>query len=49
MRAGNGSLSRMVDAMICKAALLLPEAKNPKKLRERGLKIVNSLLSGLRT
>ncbi len=42
-------LGRMVDAMICKVALLLPEAKNPKKLRERSLKIINSLLEALRT
>jgi AcrR family transcriptional regulator len=42
-------LGRMVDAMICKVALLLPEAKNPKKLRERSLKIINSLLAALRT
>src|SRR5437660_3322258 len=31
-------LSRMVDAMICKIALMLPEADHPKKLRERGQK-----------
>lgn len=41
-------LSRMADAMICKVALLLAEAKNPKKLRERSLKITNSLLGALR-
>jgi len=35
--------------MICKVALLLPETKDPKKQRERGLKIINSLLSGFRT
>jgi hypothetical protein len=42
-------LSRMVDAMICKVALLLPEAENPKKLRARGQKIIGSLLDGFRT
>ena len=42
-------LSRMVDAMICKVALLLPEAENPKKLRARGQKIIASLLQGFRT
>jgi AcrR family transcriptional regulator len=42
-------LSRMVDAMICKVALLLPEAENPKKLRARGQKIIASLLDGFRT
>jgi AcrR family transcriptional regulator len=41
-------LSRMVDAMICKLALMLPEASQPKKLRERGQKIIGSLLAGLR-
>ena len=42
-------LSRMVDAMICKVALLLPEAENPKRLRARGQKIIGSLLDGFRT
>ncbi|MBR1213652.1 TetR/AcrR family transcriptional regulator [Bradyrhizobium sp. JYMT SZCCT0180] len=42
-------LSRMVDAMICKVALLLPEAENPKKLRARGQKIIASLIEGFRT
>lgn len=41
-------LSRMVDAMICKIALMLPEADHPKKLRERGLKIIGSLLGAFR-
>ena len=41
-------LSRMVDAMICKVALMLPEADHPKKLRERGQKIIASLLESLR-
>ncbi len=41
-------LSRMVDAMICKVALMLPEADNPKKLRERGQKIIGSLLGVFR-
>jgi AcrR family transcriptional regulator len=40
-------LSRMVDAMICKIALLLPEADNPKKLRTRGLRLINGLLRSL--
>jgi len=38
-------LSRMVDAMICEVAILLPEAEHPKKLRERGQKIIASLLT----
>jgi AcrR family transcriptional regulator len=41
-------LSRMVDAMICKVALMLPEADEPNKLRARGQKIIGSLLSGFR-
>jgi AcrR family transcriptional regulator len=41
-------LSRMVDAMICKIALMLPEADHPKKLRERGQKIIASLLGVFR-
>jgi AcrR family transcriptional regulator len=41
-------LSRMVDAMICKLALMLPEADHPKKLRERGQKIIGSLLGVFR-
>jgi AcrR family transcriptional regulator len=42
-------LSRMVDAMICKIALLLPEVENPRKLRARGHKIIATLLDGFRT
>jgi AcrR family transcriptional regulator len=38
-------LSRMVDAMICKVALMLPEADDPKKLRERGQKLVAGFLA----
>jgi hypothetical protein len=41
-------LSRMVDAMICEMALLLPGAENPKKLRARGQKIIGSLLGSFR-
>jgi AcrR family transcriptional regulator len=41
-------LGRMVDAMICKTALMLPEADNPKRLRERGHKVIASLLEGFR-
>ncbi|MEH2551612.1 AcrR family transcriptional regulator [Bradyrhizobium sp. AZCC 2262] len=42
-------LSRMVDAMICELALLLPGAENPKRLRARGQKIIGSLLGSFRT
>ncbi|WP_024509238.1 TetR/AcrR family transcriptional regulator [Bradyrhizobium sp. ARR65] len=41
-------LGRMVDAMICKMALMLPEADNPKRMRERGRKIIASLLDSFR-
>jgi AcrR family transcriptional regulator len=41
-------LSRMVDAMICKIALMLPESGDPKGLRENGQKIIQSLLGGFR-
>lgn len=41
-------LSRMVDAMICKLALMLPEADDPKKLREHGQNIIGNLLEGFR-
>jgi AcrR family transcriptional regulator len=37
-------LGRIVDAMICQVALMLPEADDPKKLRARGQKIIGSLL-----
>jgi AcrR family transcriptional regulator len=41
-------LTRMVDAMICKVALMLPEADHPKKLRERAHKVIKTLLGGFR-
>jgi AcrR family transcriptional regulator len=41
-------LSHMVDAMICKVALMLPEADHPKRLRERSQRIIASLLESLR-
>jgi hypothetical protein len=41
-------LSRMVNAMICKVALMLPEASHPKKLRERSERIIASLLESFR-
>ncbi|WP_407178027.1 hypothetical protein [Bradyrhizobium sp. STM 3562] len=43
-----GLLGRMVDAMICKMALMLPGTDNPKKLRERGRKIIANLLDSFR-
>jgi AcrR family transcriptional regulator len=41
-------LGRMVDAMVCKIAIMLPEADDPKRLRDRGQKIIGSLLAGFR-
>jgi AcrR family transcriptional regulator len=41
-------LGRLVDAMICKLMVLLPEAEDPKDMRARGLKIIMSLLDGHR-
>ncbi len=41
-------LGRMVDAMICKIALMLPNTDDPKKLRERGRKIIDALLGTFR-
>jgi AcrR family transcriptional regulator len=41
-------LSRMVDAMICEVAIMLPEADHPKILRERGQKIIGTLLGAFR-
>ena len=42
-------LGRIVDAMICQVALMLPEADDPRKLRARGQKIIGSLLGVYRT
>lgn len=41
-------LSRMVDAMICKIAIMLPDAEDPKKLRAHGRQIIGSLLGVFR-
>lgn len=41
-------LGRMIDAMICRVALMLPEAGDPKKLRKNALKLVDGLLSAVR-
>jgi len=41
-------LGRMVDAMICKIALMLRDTESPKKLRERGREIVARLLDSFR-
>ena len=41
-------LSRMVDAMVCEMALMLPEVADPKKLRTRGQKIIGQLLESFR-
>lgn len=41
-------LARMVDAMICKAALMLAETDDPKKLRRRVLRMVDVMLAAFR-
>ena len=41
-------LSRMVDAMICKVGLMLPQSDDPKKLRKNGHKIVATVLEAFR-
>jgi AcrR family transcriptional regulator len=41
-------LARMIDAMICKVALMLPEAADPKKLRKNALRLIDGLLSAFR-
>ena len=41
-------LSRLIDAMICKVALMLPEADDPKALRARGQKVIANLLESFR-
>jgi AcrR family transcriptional regulator len=41
-------LTGIVDAMICKIALMLPEADNPRRTRERGIKLISALLESFR-
>ncbi|HLZ02890.1 MAG TPA: helix-turn-helix domain-containing protein [Bradyrhizobium sp.] len=41
-------LGRMVDAMICKVALMLPQAKEPQAMKARGREIIAALLAGFR-
>jgi len=41
-------LTRALDAMICKVALMLPEADDPKKLRKNGHRLVDGLLAAFR-
>lgn len=41
-------LTRMADAMICKMAIMLPDAKDPKQLRKRGQSLIGNLLERLR-
>ncbi len=42
-------LSRMMSAMIWEVALLLPDARNPAKLRADALKIMNRVLAAFQT
>lgn len=37
--------ARMIDAMICRVALMLPETGDPKKLRKNALRLIDGLLS----
>lgn len=41
-------LSRMVDAMVCKVALMLPDSDDPKRTRENGQQLIISLLEAHR-
>jgi AcrR family transcriptional regulator len=41
-------LGRMIDAMICRVALMLPEAADPKKLRKNTLRLIDNLMSSVR-
>jgi len=41
-------LSRMIDAMICKVGLMLPQSEDSKKLRKSGQKIVAIVLEAFR-
>ena len=41
-------LCRMVDAMICKVAIMLPDSKNPKAVRARGQEVIGRLLESYR-
>jgi AcrR family transcriptional regulator len=41
-------LCRMVDAMVCKVALMLPESKDPSAVRKRGQEIIGRLLESYR-
>lgn len=41
-------LSRMVDALICKIAILLPDAANPRALRADGKRVIDGLLDSFR-
>jgi AcrR family transcriptional regulator len=41
-------LGRMIDAMICRVALMLPEAADPKKLRKNALRLIDNFMSAVR-
>ncbi|WP_407168894.1 TetR/AcrR family transcriptional regulator [Bradyrhizobium sp. ORS 111] len=42
-----GLLTRLLDAMICKVAIMLPDADDARKLRKDAHKLFESLLTGL--
>ena len=41
-------LCRMVDAMICKVAIMLPDSKDPEALRSRAQQVIERLLKSYR-
>ncbi|MFB9264139.1 TetR/AcrR family transcriptional regulator [Bradyrhizobium erythrophlei] len=43
-----GLLTRLLDAMICKVAIMLPDADDAKKLRRNAHKLFDGLLANLR-
>lgn len=42
-------LGRMIDAMVCKLAVMLVQADNPKAVRRDGREVIRSLLEGIRS
>ena len=43
-----GLLTRLLDAMICKVAIMLPDAEDGRKLRKNAHKLFDGLLGGLK-
>jgi AcrR family transcriptional regulator len=42
-------LGRMIDAMVCKLAVMLLQAENPKAVRKEGREVIRCLLDGIRS